>query len=388
MTAADPTYPLYPIACLLSAACLLLVLLSSCIRQSWNLGVAFLCLWIFVENVTSCINAIAWSDNADIKLLVYCDIVSRLQLITYVVKPMATLIIARRLYLITCLRPVESSGKAQRNRELALEWTLGLILPVLVAGPLYYIVQEFRFEVIEGVGCGSAQDGSGLCILLVNSWVVVPPLLSVTLYYPRVIRMFYRQKRDHGRFSNSDGSVPRNSHLRVLALASIDILLTLPIGITTIVLDVTNSLAENFLPFYPGWTYDHTEWAPVGISNAEAEAGGTAGMAQQYFGQWTSPVLALAIFALFGFTAEARASYMRAIRVVCGRFGLVSAAPPRTRKAHSTLGTIEFGERPPQDVSFDAEYGIPSRASDCDQLSIARATPEHVDEDKADDYFA
>lgn len=74
MAAVDPSYPLYPIACILSAAMLLLVLLTSFIRQSWNLGVAFLCFWLFFENLNSGINAIVWSGNADIRLYVYCDI--------------------------------------------------------------------------------------------------------------------------------------------------------------------------------------------------------------------------------------------------------------------------------------------------------------------------
>ena len=72
--AADPTYPLYPIACILSAIMLLLVLLTSFVRRSWNLGVAFLCFWLFLENLTGGINAVLWSDNIDIKLYVYCDI--------------------------------------------------------------------------------------------------------------------------------------------------------------------------------------------------------------------------------------------------------------------------------------------------------------------------
>ena len=72
--AADPSYPLYPIACILTAAMPLLVLLTSVVRQSWNLGVAFLCFWLFLENLTSGINAVVWSDNADVKFYIYCDI--------------------------------------------------------------------------------------------------------------------------------------------------------------------------------------------------------------------------------------------------------------------------------------------------------------------------
>ena len=74
MAAVDPTYPLYPIATFLASVMLLLVLLTSFIRQSWNFGVALLCFWLFFENLTNAVNAIMWSDNAQVKHYVYCDI--------------------------------------------------------------------------------------------------------------------------------------------------------------------------------------------------------------------------------------------------------------------------------------------------------------------------
>ena len=72
--AVDPTYPMRPIACILAAMMLLLVLTNSLIRRNWNLGVTFLCLWVLVDNVLEALNTIIWSDNEDIKLYVYCDI--------------------------------------------------------------------------------------------------------------------------------------------------------------------------------------------------------------------------------------------------------------------------------------------------------------------------
>ena len=119
----DPLYPLFPIACTLAIVMLFLVLLTSIIRRSWNLGVAFLCFWLFFENLTFGVNAVIWYDNADVKYYVYCDIgectvhatsllvlmvdvVTRVQIVSAVVKPMATLIIVRRLYLIISLQSV------------------------------------------------------------------------------------------------------------------------------------------------------------------------------------------------------------------------------------------------------------------------------------------
>ena len=74
MRAVDPTFPLYPIANILASLMLFSVLLTSFVRWSLNLGVVFLCFWLFVENVTATVNTIVWSDNADIKFDVYCDI--------------------------------------------------------------------------------------------------------------------------------------------------------------------------------------------------------------------------------------------------------------------------------------------------------------------------
>ncbi|VDB95518.1 unnamed protein product [Peniophora sp. CBMAI 1063] len=346
MAAADPTYPLYPIACILAAAMLLLVLLTSFIRQSWNLGVAFLCFWLFWENLTLGINAVIWSDNADIKLYVYCDVVSHMQEIAAAVKPMATLIITRRLYLITSLRSVEPPTKATKRRDLAIEWTLGLGIPLLVAGPLYYVVQWLQFEINEGFGCTDSPDGSILSILLIKAWSVLPPLVSITVYYPHVARVFYRHNREIKHFLQSNDSVSRTNYFRILALASIDVLLTLPIGIATIVLNVKDLLTSGPIPFYYGWNYDHTDWQPESVTYAEIVSDGLFEVAQFYFTHWTSPILAFVIFGLFGVTKEARVSYWRVIYTIGGWLGWKPTL--RTRRARSPLGDIEFGERPAQ----------------------------------------
>ncbi|KZV68519.1 STE3-domain-containing protein [Peniophora sp. CONT] len=355
MGAPDPTYPLYPIACALAAALLLLVLLPSFIRQNWNLSVTFLCFWLFIENMTSAVNATVWSDNADIKLYVYCDIVTHLQVVTYIVKPMATLIITRRLYLIASLQSVDLTGKATRRRNIILEWTLGLWIPLLVAGPIYYVHQQARFEVDEVFGCTYSVAPSILELLTMDSWTIMPPLISILFFYPKVVRIFYRQSRDIHSFLNSNTSVSRTNYLRILALASVDILLTLPIGIVNVILNVGSYQGKGHIPFYAGWNTLHTHREPTSVLYAEIKAIGTISFARFYFIQWTCPVLAFAIFGLFGVTLEARTLYWRIICRAGGWVGWNSTA--RARKGQASLGEIEFGARP-RDISLgDLEIG-------------------------------
>ena len=72
--AADPTYPALPIASVLACIMLIMVLLSSFIRQSWNLGVTFLCGWLLLDNLIGAVDYIVWSDNDNIKLYFWCDV--------------------------------------------------------------------------------------------------------------------------------------------------------------------------------------------------------------------------------------------------------------------------------------------------------------------------
>ncbi|VDB87361.1 unnamed protein product [Peniophora sp. CBMAI 1063] len=342
MGAVDPSYPLYPIASLVSAALLLLVLLTSFIRQSWNLGVAFLCFWLFLQNLTSGISAILWSNNADVKHYIYCDIVSHLDVICSIVKPMSTFIITRRLYLITDLRSVELPSPAARRWNMICEWTMGLIVPLVFAGPIYYIVQAARFGVYEGFKCSSALSDSVLTLLLFELWSIVLPLVSLVTYYPRVALVFYSQGKLANRFLRSNGSISRLNYFRILALASIDILVTLPLGITTLVLAVL-VFREFDVPFYLGWDFVHSDFEPFSLTYARMKAAGAGSLAQRYCQVWTSPILAFVTFGLFGLTSEACAMYGQPFKALGARLGWGS---PSRSDVSGTIGSMKFGTNP------------------------------------------
>lgn len=74
MAAKNRVYPALPIACAIGAGLDFLVLLTSLVRRNWNLGVAFLCFWNFLELLFDAFVFAIWWDNGDIKLLVFCDI--------------------------------------------------------------------------------------------------------------------------------------------------------------------------------------------------------------------------------------------------------------------------------------------------------------------------
>ncbi|VDC07996.1 unnamed protein product [Peniophora sp. CBMAI 1063] len=332
-------------------------------RQNWNLSVAFLCFWLLVGTLIDAVNAIIWSDNREIRLYVYCDIVSHVRMIVFVVRPMATLLILRRLYMIASLQSVELPTRAMYVRNLIVEWTLGLLLPLIVAGPIYYINQLARFQVLEGFGCADSFGDTIVSILTLQTWGIIPPLLSVAFYYPRVLRTFWRRRKDGARFHRSVGSVSREHYLRVLALASIDLLITLPMGITNLVISITLGIeGGGTIPWYYGWAETHSGTGePASIPYADLKAVGPSQLASTYFEQWSSPILAFAVFGLFGLTSQTRASYRDIIYTVGGWFGWKST--PREGHRESQMSAMEFRGQPEVSHSVQRDVDIGTRTS-------------------------
>lgn len=244
--------------------------------------------------------------------------------------------------------------------------------PVLIGRLLDYVVQGSRFEVDAGFGCINSSSGSILTVLLVQSWGILPPLVSVIIYYrafskylpyqplyirliaARVAWIFYRQHRDLNRFLRSNNSVTRTNYMRIFILTSIDILLTLPIGIAAMVLFISTLAQEGKLQFYEGWSAVHADNGPISVPYPSS----ASERAQTYFEHWSSLALAIAIFGLFGLTREARDSYWRIICAV--RNLLARKAKQYEQEGDGTDTTLEsemeFGTQN-EIISFDAERG-------------------------------
>ncbi|KZV60806.1 STE3-domain-containing protein [Peniophora sp. CONT] len=302
---------------------------------------------------------------------------------------MATLIITRRLYLIASLQSVDVPSTSARHRTLAIEWTIGLLIPLIVAGPLYYVVQTYRFRITRGFGCTNSPGESVLEVLLIHIWTVVPPLTSIIVYYPKVAYTFFHHSRAVNQFLRSNNSVTRTNYMRILAVASIDIVLTLPMSITFLVLQILMR-TNGPLPLYEGWTVVHADWTSILVVEKMEN---TAEFVEAYFSHWTSPILAFTIFGLFGMTAEARALYRRLFNPAARWIGW--KCTPYTQDARASSGSLGFATRS-QEASLDSDVEtgrhsietntasvVPSRAEDLLNVDAITAHPEAEESEKA-----
>jgi hypothetical protein len=138
----------------------------------------------------------------------------------------------------------------------------------------------------------------------------------------------------------------RNRFLRLLALGCLDTLLTLPIGIINILVKsntilVDSPAADGTLPFYISWEETHSDWGLIAFSYARIVAAGRFNIFTYYFSAWTTCIVGIVIFALFGLTPDARATYWQGITFVCQYLGLTPRMSPQAE-----LGEIVFGAQP------------------------------------------
>ncbi|KAJ7438407.1 pheromone A receptor-domain-containing protein [Mycena galericulata] len=336
--AVDPTYPLYPTLCIISAFFMFLILSHSFIRQTWNLAVTFLCIGLFLDNLTHGINAVVWRDNADIKVPVYCDLVSRLQFFMNFLPSITCLLITRKLYIISTLRDVAPPSRKTRLIDAGIEWGWGLGYPLLMAVVVYTLCQDARFIVLQGFGCASSTSDSWFSVVVISILPLIPPLISVFFYCPLIIRTVYIQRQSTNDFLQSNGSMSRTSYLRILALGCLDIVITLPISIINLVSFFATLSRPSSLPAYVGWEANHANFSASGVPYADL-TDTPWDTFTTYFDYGQYAVLAFAIFALFGMTSSARSAYWSRISLV-GK--LIGRKPSMRQRQSFKLDSITF----------------------------------------------
>lgn len=128
--------------------------------------------------------------------------------------------------------------------------------------------------------------------------------------------------------TGADEGLSQSHFNRMLALGCFDILITLPIVIILLVIDILDG--GNF-EFYQGWTYIHTQWGAAPVPKSEWSATIWNRFLLRW-DEWINPFYALVFFVLFGLTSEARNGYRRFFRFL--------GTPFRVERADSTAEDV------------------------------------------------
>lgn len=145
--------------------------------------------------------------------------------------------------------------------------------------------------------------------------------------------------------------------MRILALASVDVILTLPVGVVSFALTAQTTIGDGDA-FYEGWTKTHANWAPVVVPFTGN--GSRVTLVRIYLLPFLPALQAFCIFGLLGLTPDARASYRNTWRSVAGWVGCKRLACNDTMESQLEKGNTQFVVPQLHDTSakFERGYGL------------------------------
>jgi len=309
----NPTYPLFPVFSLLGFILVLTPLPWH--FQAWNAGTCLYMIWTAISCLNFFINSIVWSDNAFNPAPVWCDISSRIIIATAVAIPAASLCINRRLYKIAS-SPSVCITRSQKRRAVTEDLGIGLGIPFLQV-VLHFVVNGHRFNIYEDIGCFPVTINVWLSYPLVALWPISIGLVSA-VYCLLSLRAFYKRQAQFREMLANNSALTMNRYFRLMALATTELLCTVPLASYTIYLNLTTTP----LAPYRGWDDLHFDYGRVDQIPALLWRLDPKNITSLEMSRWLVVTCALVFFMFFGFADEARRHYKAAVDVVLKRLGV------------------------------------------------------------------
>ncbi|KAL0952921.1 hypothetical protein HGRIS_007136 [Hohenbuehelia grisea] len=327
----DPTYPLFPIFAFLGFILSLVPLPFH--FQAWNSGTCYFMIWSALACLNQFINSVVWVGHTRDVAPVFCEISTRILMGSSVGIPAASLCINRRLYHIASVQAV-SVTRAEKRRDILIDTAICVLFPMIYIA-LQYVVQGHRYNILEDLGCKPALYNTIPTYFISYSWPIIIGLISV-VYCTLTLRCFFRRRVQFSQFLSSNKNLTAGRYFRLMALATTEMLLTLPLAIVGIWI---NTKASPISPWI-SWEDTHYGFSRVDQIPAMFWRRSVLVVIGSELTRWFTPFCAFVFFAFFGFADEARRYYMRVFWSAVKPFGF---HPPKPSNKGSEKLVISIG---------------------------------------------
>ncbi|KIJ08360.1 hypothetical protein PAXINDRAFT_182292 [Paxillus involutus ATCC 200175] len=307
----DP-YPLFPVFAFLGFVLALVPLPWH--LQAWNSGTCAYMLWVSLSCLVQFVNSVVWHGNVNNPAPVWCDISTKFLIGASVGIPASGLCITRRLYKISRVSTV-SVTRQDKRRAVLIDLCICVGIPVLVM-VLHYIVQGHRFDILEDVGCYPSIYNTLPAYFCVFMWPVLLGCVSF-VYSALTLVAFYKRRLQFNELMSSQSCLSTSRYLRLMLLASLDMLCTIPVGIYSMYIANVGVPLEPYI----SWANVHWGFSYVGLIPSIEWASDPPFRTSVELTRYLFPASSFLFFALFGFAGEARKNYLTIFLKVSSLFG-------------------------------------------------------------------
>ena len=179
-----------------------------------------------------------------------------------------------------------------------------------------WVYEGHRFDLMEGVGCIEAYPNTWLALILYYLWPIAIGLVSAT-YCVLTLTAFFKRRRRFSELMASNADITFNRYFRLMGLASLEFLFTLPLTIYNI--------TENYklAPYkWRGMANLHSRFGRVDQYSAVIWRADPQLVSVINFRLWMPVACAFVFFLFFGLAEEARKHYKMAMTSVAKKIGI------------------------------------------------------------------
>lgn len=296
-------------------------------------------LWTGTTCLVYCINSIVWFGNSVNWAPVWCDISTRITIGVSVAIPAASLCINRRLYHIASPTAVMKT-KREKRRDIIVDLSICLGIPVTQM-LLQYVVEGHRFDIFENFGCFPNTVVTQASFFLVYAWPLAIGCVSA-VYGVLTIVAFIKRGRQLKELVTAHNNLQFSRYFRLMALANVEILCTVPLSIYNI--QVTATVPGGVRP-WGSWDIVHTTYSVPGLYPAAVYDQAPGITSSLELSRWLVVVCAFIFFGFFGFAEEAKKNYRLAFDSVAkkaGHTGLFSSTQSSGPNTSSERGGVNL----------------------------------------------
>ncbi|RPD76936.1 STE3-domain-containing protein [Lentinus tigrinus ALCF2SS1-7] len=265
-----------------------------------NIPTLSLIAWLSFLNVAHGVNVIEWYDNTDIKLKIWCDIISKLVIGANMAIPASCFCLALRLEGIASVRSVKRTHSDKRRKMLS-DIAICVGLP-LIQMALHYVVQGHRFDIVERFGCQPETYVSLPEFFLI--WFI-PILLCLGTFVLGALAFFhfFRRRATFARhLAASNTGLTPSRYFRLMAMSLALMIWNLVVFALTLAFNYRRGLRP-----WTNWADVHSNWLNINRFPVFLIPSDT--LRWTYFLWWTIPVTAYMFFAFFAFGRDALIEY-------------------------------------------------------------------------------
>nr|WJN24974.1 putative pheromone receptor [Tranzscheliella williamsii] len=288
-----------------------------------NTGIILMIGWCFIGLFNKGVNALAFNGNLEVSSMIGCDISGVIERTWQFGLCCSSFLVLQRLEHIASLRAAHTTAM-DRRRRLFTDIAVGLGVPLLQV-PLFFVVQPYRMDVIENVGCNPPIYNSIAALFLYYLWRLLISFLCA-VYAVLILRWFFLRRRQFAAALSSHGSgLSQRKYFRLFFLAVCEATL---IFIGQSFLSIRNLQLTGLLS-YKSWSYVHEGFNTVNIVPMNDTSFTSQQESEMEILRYLALTPGIAIFAFFGFSEDAKKLYFSCLKALLSPFAAL-----RTRRTH------------------------------------------------------